>query len=73
MQSIIQIHPADNVAVALRDIENGEQAEAGGYHVVMPQPVARGHKFALRPIAAGENIIKYGPVSYTHLTLPTKA
>lgn len=60
MQSIIQIHPADNVAVALRDIENGEQAEAGGYHVVMPQPVARGHKFALRPIAAGENIIKYG-------------
>ncbi|MBU9845875.1 UxaA family hydrolase [Rahnella ecdela] len=60
MQSIIQIHTADNVAVALRDIDAGEQVEAGGYSVVLAQPVARGHKFALRPIAAGENIVKYG-------------
>ncbi|MCS3425217.1 altronate hydrolase [Rahnella sp. BIGb0603] len=60
MQSIIQIHTADNVAVALRDIGAGEQVEAGGYRVVLAQSVVRGHKFALRPIAAGENIVKYG-------------
>ena len=60
MQSIIQIHPADNVAVALRDIEAGERVEAGDYQVVLPEAVARGHKFALRPIVAGENIVKYG-------------
>jgi len=60
MQSIIQIHPADNVAVALRDIEAGERVEAGDYQVVLPEAVARGHKFALRQIVAGENIVKYG-------------
>ena len=44
MQSI-RINPLDNVAVMLDD----SSAE-----------VPRGHKFALRDIAAGENIIKYG-------------
>ena len=41
----IRINPLDNVAVMLDDSS--------------PE-VPRGHKFALRDIAAGENIIKYG-------------
>jgi len=42
----LQLHPADNVAIALKDdIANG---------------VGIGHKISLRPIAAGELIIKYG-------------
>lgn len=57
MHSIIQIHPADNVAVALQDLESGEPTEAG---VMLLQAVLRGHKFAIKPIAAGQNIIKYG-------------
>ncbi|GAB2948525.1 UxaA family hydrolase [Hafnia psychrotolerans] len=57
MHSIIQIHPADNVAVALQDLESGEPTEAG---VMLLQAVVRGHKFAIKPIAAGQNIIKYG-------------
>lgn len=60
MQKIIQIHPDDNVAVALCDISEGEQVDAGGHTVILPQPVVRGHKFALSAITAGENIIKYG-------------
>lgn len=44
MQSI-RINPLDNVAVMLDE----SSAE-----------IPRGHKFALRDIAAGENIIKYG-------------
>ena len=45
MKRLLQIHPADNVAVILVDND----------------PVApRGHKVALRPIARGENVIKYG-------------
>ena len=44
MQSI-RINPLDNVAVMLDDSS---------------ADVPRGHKFALRDIAAGENIIKYG-------------
>ena len=39
-----QIHPRDNVAVLLR-------AEGD---------IPAGHKIALRPIAAGEAVIKYG-------------
>lgn len=57
MQSTITIHPADNVAVALRDLTCAEITETGA---ALRQEVARGHKFALRPIAAGEHIIKYG-------------
>lgn len=57
MQSTITIHPADNVAVALRDLTCGEITDTGA---ALLQEVVRGHKFALRPIAAGEHIIKYG-------------
>ncbi|QCR37315.1 UxaA family hydrolase [Nissabacter sp. SGAir0207] len=60
MQSTIKIHALDNVAVALRDLEAGEQVSLDDQPLALPQPVARGHKFALRPIDAGEHIIKYG-------------
>ncbi|MBG6240780.1 MAG: altronate dehydratase [Candidatus Symbiopectobacterium sp. Dall1.0] len=60
MQSIIKIHALDNVAVALRDVAQGEAVTAGGVTVTLPQPVVRGHKFALYDIAPGEMIVKYG-------------
>lgn len=60
MKSTIQIHAADNVAVALRDLAQGEEITLGGLQFELPQPVARGHKFALRLIDSGQNIIKYG-------------
>ncbi|HIF6627133.1 galactarate dehydratase [Acinetobacter baumannii] len=60
MQSTIKIHEQDNVAVALRDLAAGERIELEGAVVKLAQPVARGHKFALGPIAEGEDIIKYG-------------
>ena len=43
---MLQLHPADNVAIALED--------------GLGEGVAIGHKLASRPIAAGEPIIKYG-------------
>ncbi len=45
-EHLLQLHPADNVAVALED--------------GLAPGVTVGHKLALRPIAAGEAIIKYG-------------
>ena len=60
MQSTIKIHEQDNVAVALRDLAAGETVELAGVAFPLAQPVARGHKFALGPIAEGEDIIKYG-------------
>ena len=56
----IHIHPADNVAVALEDIQKGEQVAVDGYSVVAGEDVARGHKIALTAIAEGEPIVKYG-------------
>ena len=44
MKESIRINPADTVAVALQDLPG----------------IPAGHKFALRDIAAGEDIIKYG-------------
>lgn len=60
MQSFIKIHPLDNVAVALCDLEQSQQLELGDRFITLQQPVARGHKIALNPIARGQNIVKYG-------------
>lgn len=63
VKKTIIINPLDNVAVALADLEKGELAEG----VTLAEDVKKGHKFALRPIANGENIIKYG-VPIAHAT-----
>ncbi len=54
--AFLQIHPADNVAVALR------AADAGVVHasVTTREPIPAGHKLALHDIAAGESVVKYG-------------
>lgn len=59
----IIINPIDNVAVALADLAKGELCEG----VTLAEDVKKGHKFALRPIENGENIIKYG-VPIAHAT-----
>ncbi|EPN3591769.1 UxaA family hydrolase, partial [Cronobacter sakazakii] len=56
----IRIHSQDNVAVALADLPEGTVIAIDGLSVMLLQPVARGHKFALRAIAQGENVVKYG-------------
>ncbi len=60
MKRYIKINSADNVAVALDDLESGESLviEDGG--VILKDNIARGHKFALREIAVGEAVVKYG-------------
>ena len=59
----LQIHPSDNVAVALADLAAGE----GG--AVEAVPVA--HKISLRPIAKGETVIKYGhPIGVATVDIP---
>ncbi|MGQ8817385.1 UxaA family hydrolase [Serratia sp. NA_13] len=60
MQSMVKIHSLDNVAVALRDLAAGETLALEAQTIRLVQPVTRGHKFALQPIAAGEAITKYG-------------
>ncbi|MDO4284501.1 MAG: altronate dehydratase family protein [Eubacteriales bacterium] len=57
---IIQIHPSDNVAVALTTLRQGEEVQIGERRIRAAQNIERGHKMALQRIAAGEVIVKYG-------------
>ncbi|TCP96539.1 D-altronate dehydratase [Cricetibacter osteomyelitidis] len=63
MKRFIKIHSGDNVAVALQNLSAHTYfAELG---VTLLSDIDRGHKFALCPIKAGENIVKYGyPIGY---------
>lgn len=62
----IMLRPEDNVATALRDMQPGERAVVGVMadcrETVLAQAVSYGHKFAVRDIACGEDILKYGEV-----------
>lgn len=60
MQDFIRIHEDDNVAVALRPIAQGEMLAVGPYQVTTLEEIPQGHKFALKAIEAGSEVIKYG-------------
>ena len=71
MRELLQINPADNVAVALTALSAGAQAEADGVSITLHADVPAGHKVALRPIAAGEKVIKYGfPIGEAKCDIP---
>ncbi len=59
MQAIL-INDADSVAVALQDLAAGTTVEVAGQKIVLQDAITRGHKFALKEIAEGEPVIKYG-------------
>ncbi len=50
----------DNVATALVDLARGTRVPVGGLEVELRADIPFAHKFALRPIAAGEAVVKYG-------------
>lgn len=61
MKRILKINKADNVAVTLVDgVKAGEVWSEGDDTVTLKEDIVRGHKFALRDIAEGEAVIKYG-------------
>lgn len=60
MREFIQIHEQDNVVVTLRNFRQGETLAVGGDIIALLQNVPRGHKIAVRLIAEGEPVIKYG-------------
>lgn len=66
MQQFLQIHPADNVAVALTLLPAGTILSANGRQMTLLQEIPCGHKFALKDFSANETVIKYGaPIGYT--------
>ena len=53
------LNPADNVAVALANLDAGASTPNGP---IVSKRVPRGHKFAVKPIAAGEAVVKFGQI-----------
>ena len=58
--AIVIIHEQDNVAVTIKPVKKGQTVSYGGHDLIVQEDIDKGHKLALRNIAAGENIVKYG-------------
>jgi altronate hydrolase len=59
-RTAIRLDPRDSVATALVALRAGETVELDAVSVKLAADIPRGHKFALRAIARGEAVIKYG-------------
>jgi altronate hydrolase len=54
------LRPADDVAVTIADVPSGAEFVSAHGPVRVKQAVPRGHKLAIRPLGAGEQVHKYG-------------
>jgi altronate hydrolase len=58
--SAILLDPRDNIAVARVPVAAGAELRVNGVRVVAAASIPAGHKVALRGIAAGEIVLRYG-------------
>ncbi|WP_394182918.1 UxaA family hydrolase [Marinomonas posidonica] len=56
----IRLHTNDNVVIALSDLAQGSQLNE--FDVTLLSYVPRGHKVAVKNIAQGDNVIRYGQI-----------
>ena len=57
---LIVLAPEDTVAVVRCAISKGECVAIVGVELVLDVAVSMGHKLALRPMATGDKVLKYG-------------
>ena len=69
MKDFLKINQEDNVLIALKDLPKGYLVENDGEEVSLVDDIPYAHKFAVKEIAPGENIIKYG-AAIGHATKP---
>ncbi len=60
MKDFIKINENDNVIVALKELAPGESITVADVNVTAGETIPAGHKMAIRDIAAGAEVIKYG-------------
>lgn len=66
MKEFLKINPADNVIVAIQPLSKGKVLDVDGEKITLVTDVPAGHKCALKDLAEGENVIKYGfPIGHT--------
>jgi altronate dehydratase len=74
VKAVQVISESDNVATALEPLEVGREVREGPAAVVVRDPIPRGHKLALRAIAEGESVVKYGsPIGVASQDIPAGA
>jgi altronate hydrolase len=58
----VHLRPEDNIAVAARNLEAGLPIQYNGSCLTLSKRVGLGHKLALKPIAKGQAVYKYGQI-----------
>ncbi|MEX3073501.1 UxaA family hydrolase [Vibrio alginolyticus] len=70
MNSLIKIHPADNVAVALKDLSAGDTVVVDDQEITLLEDIPQAHKVALKTFNQDELVIKYGcPIGHALRTI----
>ncbi len=59
-QTFAQIHPADNVLVALQDLKKGTKIPYNGGEIDLKSDISAKHKFTTTPLSIGEEVTMYG-------------
>jgi altronate hydrolase len=59
-RSILKIHPADSILVALKNLQAGDTIEYNGVQYTLKENIPAKHKFYMRDSPAGSDVIMYG-------------
>lgn len=59
-ETVLKVHPKDNVLVALRNLSKGETVQYNGESYVLSDNVAAKHKFFVNDMKTGDEVIMYG-------------
>ena len=58
--NVLQLDSRDNVLIALSDLKAGDRIAFDGEIYSLPRNVPAKHKFAMRALAVGDNVLMYG-------------
>lgn len=72
MKRYLKIHDDDNIAIALEELPKGEKISMDGKTFIIKDRIPRGHKMAVKNIAEGHDVFKYG-MAIGHATGNIKA
>ena len=61
-QVAVHLRPEDNIAILTQTLPAGTEIDCRGQTVVLDKRINMGHKIALKPIAKGEPVHKYGQI-----------
>lgn len=60
MNLVLRINKADNVLVALQDLQQGQQVQFEGKTYTIVEPVPAKHKFFMQDMGTGDEVFMYG-------------